>query len=690
MRTSVGKRPTWVRSLVSAICFFLSSSLVVNLPFAEGIGGAIAQEADPSPSPSGSTPDGPEAGTPSPEGASSTPSPTQGPEDSQDPEATESDLGENIYPQSVLANSMGIERPLSGDSVQVQDVSSFDPDGGVLLLDRGTTRFEPIAYGSSDPSTNSFLDINRVLPSEHPAGASVAAAPPEIVQWLGCALSNLKDVTRYCGNPPGGVPDVDELVDELCDNFGSMICDFPPDPCAQLIDCDIDVDPTIPPPCDLLDCEVENPCETIDCEPDVRDPCERIDCTAPPPCDVAPCRPDPCDYIDCNTDPCDYANDCNVPDPCDYVDCDWDPCSLANDCAIPDPCDYSVCDLDPTIPPLSPCEVFGCQPSVPVAPCSSCPSPPTVIPPSYCDGCLPSLLQEPCVIQTCMDIKNESAIARSGEVITLLDTDSSGSRSELPATGLDLTASIDTSVVQLSEGPIEDAGCADSGQGGIIGCDDRRRVDETRYPYSAVGQLVTEFPNGQVGACTGFLISKTVVLTAGHCVYRPGRGGFATGVFASFMRDPQATLGFRHHCSERQIYASTSWVNDQDPYFDWGAVVLSCNTGSRTGYFGFEGANNQQGRLSILSSYPGDKNETQWYTLKEIRNTSDFPHSGEIDFYRHDVVGGSSGGVVFAAGPSAIGIHTAARCKGPNTDNCGANISEDRFLIFRRLRRQWG
>ena len=58
---------------------------------------------------------------------------------------------------------------------------------------------------------------------------------------------------------------------------------------------------------------------------------------------------------------------------------------------------------------------------------------------------------------------------------------------------------------------------------GIIGDDDRVRVEQRGAPWDAIGQ-VNVGGYRRVGQCTGTLIAPDVVLTAAHCVVDPWRG----------------------------------------------------------------------------------------------------------------------------------------------------------------------
>lgn len=62
--------------------------------------------------------------------------------------------------------------------------------------------------------------------------------------------------------------------------------------------------------------------------------------------------------------------------------------------------------------------------------------------------------------------------------------------------------------------------CQPTIPGNVIGWGHRDQVhNTTTYPYRAVEELVTTFPNGGTGGCTGWFIGPRVVATAGHCVY---------------------------------------------------------------------------------------------------------------------------------------------------------------------------
>lgn len=99
-------------------------------------------------------------------------------------------------------------------------------------------------------------------------------------------------------------------------------------------------------------------------------------------------------------------------------------------------------------------------------------------------------------------------------------------------------------------------------------------LDKTQWPY--VGLVRSYFPalNGQAAGGTGTLINPRVILTAGHVVYDPSRGGYPTLV--------QVELGGHQRFSVASTVFRTTqpWVDidskTMNPIsaFDIGAILL--------------------------------------------------------------------------------------------------------------------
>jgi hypothetical protein len=119
----------------------------------------------------------------------------------------------------------------------------------------------------------------------------------------------------------------------------------------------------------------------------------------------------------------------------------------------------------------------------------------------------------------------------------------------------------------------------------VFGDDDRvLQSPTTSFPFRAVIKLLIKFPNtpsGKARGCTGSFIGDKHVLTAGHCVFQSGQGGWATsiraipglnGVIPPFnpLDEP---FGEAFMVARRSV---TCWTQDGDtPDCDYGLITLN-------------------------------------------------------------------------------------------------------------------
>ena len=193
----------------------------------------------------------------------------------------------------------------------------------------------------------------------------------------------------------------------------------------------------------------------------------------------------------------------------------------------------------------------------------------------------------------------------------------------------------------------------------IIGTDSRVRVTPTTsYPARAIG-LINR--NG-VLHCTGWLVSRDTILTAGHCVHTGGSSGtWYSGL--TFRAGSDGNTAPYGTCSPRGTWALNGWVNSRDTRYDAGIIKLNCTVGNTVGWFGmwWQSAS-LNGLTTIVQGYPGDKPSTQWQSTDFVRATET-----EKIYYQNDTVGGQSGSPVYQNRPSgssfcvgvcAMAIHT--------------------------------
>ncbi len=208
----------------------------------------------------------------------------------------------------------------------------------------------------------------------------------------------------------------------------------------------------------------------------------------------------------------------------------------------------------------------------------------------------------------------------------------------------------------------------------VIGTDSRTRVTATTtYPNSAI-VLINR--NGGLW-CTGWMVGKDTLLSAGHCVTN-GAGTWYSGLtFRPGSNGGNAPFGT---CTARGIYAFSAWASGADSNYDTSIVKLNCTVGYSTGWFGtwWQSAS-PNGLFTRVQGYPGDKPSTQWQSFDSVRASS-----ADRLYYQNDTVGGESGSPVwqyrsgqsFCNGACGMGVHT----NGSNgTNNSGVRFTQGKL-----------
>lgn len=205
----------------------------------------------------------------------------------------------------------------------------------------------------------------------------------------------------------------------------------------------------------------------------------------------------------------------------------------------------------------------------------------------------------------------------------------------------------------------------------IIDSDNRTRVvDPSAYPYSAIVHIISD-----IGGCTGWLIGPDTVATAGHCVYDPNRGKWASSATVYPGRDGN-TLPYGSADSV-EFFSVAGWVQHGDSNYDYGAIKLAEPIGQAAGWFGYRyQTDSLTGTAENISGYPGDKPfGTQWEHADRIRQTQPYKL-----LYANDTYGGQSGAPVYhhyaGCGTCAISIHTNG-VYGNSNYNRGTRITQE-------------
>lgn len=184
----------------------------------------------------------------------------------------------------------------------------------------------------------------------------------------------------------------------------------------------------------------------------------------------------------------------------------------------------------------------------------------------------------------------------------------------------------------------------------IIGADNRVRVTATTsYPNRAIVHITR---NGEAH-CTGWMVSKDTLVTAGHCLYNRSTASWYTGLaFTPGRNGSTAPYGTAN--ASRRI-TDTNYINNGDTRQDWGIVKLDRAIGNSTGWFGLKWqSSSYNGTSGTVRGYPGDKS---FGTLWSMTGTVAQSTSNGL-CYSMDTMGGQSGSPVYNGSNQGIAIHT--------------------------------
>lgn len=186
-----------------------------------------------------------------------------------------------------------------------------------------------------------------------------------------------------------------------------------------------------------------------------------------------------------------------------------------------------------------------------------------------------------------------------------------------------------------------------------------------KKPWSGVCQLLIEVGVGSYARGSGFLISPTCVLTAGHCVHEGENGKY----FLSVEVIPGCRGNYRPFGSKTSslLKASEGWKVQGTPADDFGLVILdkpfepdqNGNLPYNFTLANLEDVVLESGQIYV-TGYPSDKPfGTQWSDTDPIQSLTPTRL-----FYNSDTYEGHSGSPILFGGESGpvVGIHNYGGC----------------------------
>jgi glutamyl endopeptidase len=216
-------------------------------------------------------------------------------------------------------------------------------------------------------------------------------------------------------------------------------------------------------------------------------------------------------------------------------------------------------------------------------------------------------------------------------------------------------------------------------QEAIIMADDRVKIEDTTvFPFRWLCRLEITSATGARWLGTGWFISPSVIVTAGHCVFIHNHGGWVKQIVVHVAQN--GTYSSKSLVSD-QFATTRGWAEGRGTVNDYGAIFVQAGDQGFFGY-GVFGDSILANALANVSGYPQDKPPgTLWGHVKGL-----LPPQALSLKYDIDTFGGMSGApVVLWDGRDyvAVGIHNY----GDLESNTATRITAEVFHNFERWKR---
>jgi len=145
-------------------------------------------------------------------------------------------------------------------------------------------------------------------------------------------------------------------------------------------------------------------------------------------------------------------------------------------------------------------------------------------------------------------------------------------------------------------------------------------------PLKTAVKLIMTIPGGQA-ACSGTMVGKHTVFTAGHCVYGNDMGGWVQSVTVipamdGYSWDRGQFVSPYGTYQATNLYASQAWIDSEDFRYDTAIIKLDKNIGEITGHMALEWSSNSYSGTINFAGYPGAEGYDGYYLYEEVGEMS--------------------------------------------------------------------
>lgn len=200
----------------------------------------------------------------------------------------------------------------------------------------------------------------------------------------------------------------------------------------------------------------------------------------------------------------------------------------------------------------------------------------------------------------------------------------------------------------------------------IIGPDDRIVVRNPKeYPYSAIARMIVKGKCGHQWECSGFMVSKNFLMTAGHCVICTECKQWAKSITFYFGYKSSKSYALKY-TGKWRAWAGDIFVYGERMDLDYAYIKLDQNIGDKVGWFGISALSDSNmigERISVAGYRDG---------ILKIDTGYMEPYDANVLLHNVDTVGGNSGCPIYDSSYYAVAIHIAGNYYNREVSDAGS------------------